>query len=99
MRELLTIDEALALVLGHALPLEAEDVPVSAAAGRTLAEPAVAAVDLPPFPSSAMDGFALRAVDAPGTLPVVELIAAGRPAGSRACGRRGDGDRDGRCGS
>jgi molybdopterin molybdotransferase len=40
-------------------------------------------VDLPPFDSSAMDGFALRAADTPGRLPVVERIAAGRPA-SRA---------------
>jgi molybdopterin molybdotransferase len=37
-------------------------------------------VDLPPFDSSAMDGFALRAADTPGRLPVVERIAAGRPA-------------------
>ena len=37
-------------------------------------------VDLPPFPSSAMDGFAVRAADVPGTLPVVARIPAGRPA-------------------
>jgi molybdopterin molybdotransferase len=45
-----------------------------------LAEPARAAVDLPPFASSAMDGFAVRAADTPGTLPVVARVAAGRPA-------------------
>jgi molybdopterin molybdotransferase len=45
-----------------------------------LAVDAVAAVDLPPFASSAMDGFALRSADAPGRLPVVARIAAGRPA-------------------
>jgi molybdopterin molybdotransferase len=44
------------------------------------AGPARAAVDLPPFPSSAMDGYALRSTDAPGTLPVVAEVAAGRPA-------------------
>ena len=33
----------------------------TSALGRVLREPARAAVDLPPFPSSAMDGFALRA--------------------------------------
>src|SRR5207237_1733893 len=58
-------------------------VRLTEAAGRVLAEPASALVDLPPFPSSAMDGFALRAADTPGRLPVVERIAAGRPA-SRA---------------
>jgi molybdopterin molybdotransferase len=60
--------------------LPAERVPLDAAAGRVLAEAGLAAVDLPPFASSAMDGFALRAADTPGTLPVVARIAAGRPA-------------------
>src|SRR5262249_61239401 len=59
--------------------LEPEDVRLADADGRVLAETARSAVDLPPFPSSAMDGFALRAADAPGTLPVVARIAAGRP--------------------
>jgi molybdopterin molybdotransferase len=45
-----------------------------------LAEDALAAIDLPRFPSSAMDGFALRAADTPGSLPIVARIAAGRPA-------------------
>src|SRR5205814_6607631 len=58
----------------------AEEVPLEAALARVLAEPGVAAVDLPPFPSSAMDGFAVRAADLPGTLPIVARIAAGRPA-------------------
>jgi molybdopterin molybdotransferase len=75
-----SIDEALALVLERARPLLAEEVALADAAGRVVAEPAVARVDLPPFPSSAMDGFALRAEDAPGTLPIVARIAAGRPA-------------------
>ena len=45
-----------------------------------LAEDVAAGVDLPPFASSAMDGFAIRAVDVPGRLPVVHRIAAGLPA-------------------
>ena len=79
VEELLTLDAALALVLDRARPLEAERVPLSKAAGRFLAETACASVDLPPFPSSAMDGFAVRSVDTPGRLPVVERIAAGSP--------------------
>src|SRR5207247_2956125 len=67
-------------VRARARRLEAEEVPIEAAARRVLAEPARAVVDLPPFASSAMDGFALRAADAPGELPVVARIAAGRPA-------------------
>jgi molybdopterin molybdotransferase len=83
MAELISITDAQTLVLERAKPLEAERVPIERAAGRVLAEPATAAVDLPPFPSSAMDGFALRSADtegAPVTLQVVERIAAGRPA-------------------
>ena len=80
MPELLTMQEALALVLERVRPLPAEDVPLELASGRVLAEPASAAVDLPPFPSSAMDGYAVRAADLPGSLPVVERVAAGRPA-------------------
>jgi molybdopterin molybdotransferase len=79
--DLLTIDEALALVLERVRPLEAEDVALTDAAGRVLAEDARSAVDLPPFSASAMDGFALRSADVPGTLPIVARIAAGRPAG------------------
>jgi molybdopterin molybdotransferase len=80
---LLTIDEALALVLSHVAPLETEDVPLAASAGRVLAEDARSVVDLPPFASSAMDGFAIRSEDAPGTFPVVDRVAAGRPARRR----------------
>jgi molybdopterin molybdotransferase len=81
---LISISEAQRRVLERVRPLEAERVPIERAAGRVLAEPAAAAVDLPPFPSSAMDGYALRSADtaeAPVTLPVVARIAAGAPAG------------------
>jgi molybdopterin molybdotransferase len=80
---LLTIEEAQQAILARVLPLDGESVHIDAAPGRVLAQDAVASVDLPPFPSSAMDGFALRAVDAPGRLPVVDRVAAGRPS-SRA---------------
>jgi molybdopterin molybdotransferase len=79
MPALLSLDEALALVLEHVRPLGAQTVELGAAAGRVVAERVRAAVDLPPFPSSAMDGYAVRAVDTPGTLTVVGRVAAGRP--------------------
>ena len=81
MAGLLTIEEALAAVLARVRPLPSEPVALETAAGRVLAEDTVARVDLPPFRSSAMDGFAVRAADLPGSLPVVFRIAAGRPAG------------------
>ena len=80
MAELLTLEEAQRLVLERATPLPAEPVPLERAAGRVLVEAARAVVDLPPFPSSAMDGFAVRASDTPASLPVVFRVAAGRPA-------------------
>ena len=72
-------EEALALILARTPVLAAERVPLAVAAGRVLVEPAAAAVDLPPFASSAMDGFAVRSEDTPGTLPVSYRIAAGSP--------------------
>jgi molybdopterin molybdotransferase len=80
MAGLLSLEEALARILERVAPLPAEPVPVAAAAGRVVGEAARAAVDLPPFPSSAMDGFALRAEDTPGRLSIVGRIAAGAPA-------------------
>src|SRR6478752_779084 len=78
--EILSLAEAQALVLGRVRPLAAETLPLTEAAGRFLAEHARALVDLPPFRSSAMDGYALRAANTPGELPVVFRIAAGAPA-------------------
>jgi molybdopterin molybdotransferase len=78
--DLLTFEEAQRLILERARPLPAERVRLEEAAGRVLAENAAALVDLPPFPSSAMDGYAVRSADTPGMLPIAARIAAGRPA-------------------
>jgi molybdopterin molybdotransferase len=78
--DLLSMEAALQLVLERVRPLAAERVALAEAAGRVLAEPALASIDLPPFDSSAMDGFAVRAADTPAELPVGFRIAAGRPA-------------------
>jgi molybdopterin molybdotransferase len=80
MAALLSLEEAQRRILERVVLLPSERVPLLAAAGRVLAEPAAARVDLPPFDSSAMDGFAVRSADTPGRLPVVARIAAGRPA-------------------
>jgi molybdopterin molybdotransferase len=75
--DLRTLDEALGLVLERVQPLPAETVPLAQAHGRVVAEPALARVDLPPFASSAMDGFACRAAETPGRLAIASRIAAG----------------------
>jgi molybdopterin molybdotransferase len=51
--------EALELILAEARPLGTEEVRLEEAEGRFLSEPVVAPGPLPPFPNSAMDGFAL----------------------------------------
>lgn len=79
-RNLVSIEEAQRLVLDRVERLPVETAATGDAFGRVLAAPGLAAVDLPPFDSSAMDGFALRAADTPGRLPVSFRIAAGSPA-------------------
>jgi molybdopterin molybdotransferase len=79
VKPLLGMGEARTLVLERVRILEHESVPLAAASGRVLAETVHAPVDLPPFDSSAMDGFAVRAADTPGRLVVVAPSAAGRP--------------------
>jgi molybdopterin molybdotransferase len=77
-----SIDEALELVLNGLAPLGAERVPLEQAAGRVAAEPALSAVDLPPFDRSAMDGYAVRAADTASGVPLrlVGGVAAGEVA-------------------
>src|SRR5436190_23053765 len=76
--QLTSIDDARALVLGHVRRLGDEQVAAAAALGRVLGEDVEAGFDLPPFRSSAMDGFALVA-GAAAELPVVGESRAGRP--------------------
>ena len=79
MADLISIAEARSRVLAAVRPLPAEDVPLDAALGRVLAEDAHSEGDLPPFASSAMDGYALVAGPG-GELPVVGESRAGSPA-------------------
>lgn len=85
MAEYLTVQQALEAVLAGVSQLPAETVPLLNALGRVLAEPITAHDNLPPFPNSSMDGYALQASDSqatnsshPVTLNVIGDIAAGR---------------------
>jgi molybdopterin molybdotransferase len=71
--------EAAALVLDHTPVLGVEHISLADAPGRVLAEDVVATGPLPAFPSSAVDGYAVRAADAGTTLRVLGESAAGRP--------------------
>lgn len=75
---MLSLDEAQDRLLALARPTGAEEVPLADALRRVLVEPkVVAGVDVPPFANSAMDGYAIRAADAPGPLSVVGESSAG----------------------
>src|SRR4029077_7008352 len=76
----LSVDEALERILARVRPLAAVSVELLDALGLTLAEDVAADRDVPPFRSSAMDGYAVIAADVatvPATLRVVGEIAAG----------------------
>jgi molybdopterin molybdotransferase len=71
--------EAAELVLARTPVLPTETVHLADAPGRVLGEDVVAPADLPSFPASAVDGYAIRSVDGGGRLRVVGESAAGRP--------------------
>src|SRR5437016_3731523 len=70
---------AAALVFERTPVLGVERVHLADCVGRVLAEDLIAGAPLPAFPSSAVDGYAVRAADAGRTLRVVGESAAGRP--------------------
>lgn len=81
---MLSIDEAFERYAQEISPLPIEEVPLSDAPWRVLAEDVQSRIDLPPFPQSAMDGYALRSADtedASPTHPVRLRLAGEIPAG------------------
>ncbi len=79
---LIPVEDALRRVLANVdKPVEIEHVPLAACAGRALAKDVAASRDQPPFPASAMDGYAVRSADiaqVPTTLHVIGASAAGQ---------------------
>lgn len=73
----LSVADAQAEVLRHADRRTVETVTLERALGRVLVEDIRANRDQPPYNVSAMDGFAVRAVDLPAVLNVIEDIQAG----------------------
>lgn len=90
---LLPLEEAWRRIAGSVGPVcPPQDVPVSSAAGRILAEEVTAPQPLPPYDNSAMDGYAVLGADLAAArtrgeprllLPVTRRIAAGDPPGER----------------
>lgn len=82
MSDMLSVEAALAHLLGAARPLAetaTETLAADEALGRILARPVVSLVDVPPLDNAAMDGYALRLADwSPAVpLPVSQRIPAG----------------------
>ncbi len=87
---MLSVEEALEQVLSRIDRLGTERVDLLACLGRVLAEPIVAPGDIPPWPNSSMDGYALLSrdtlratLDSPAELSVAGTL----PAGAAASGR------------
>ena len=79
----INLQEALDLCLKHAHDTDDETIDLHAAIGRVLAENVVAVRDMPPFNKAAVDGYACRKSDMPGSLRPVATIAAGDDADVR----------------
>jgi len=82
---MISVNEALERYERAISPLPVDDVPLGRGLHRVLAEDATSAIDLPPFPQSAMDGYALRTDDTRGAcaghpvrLRLVGTIPAGK---------------------
>ena len=81
---MLSVEEALARILGHFRVLEDEEIPLLDALGQVLAEDVFSKYDIPPLDNSAMDGYAIVASsvkdaspESPVVLSVVGAVAAG----------------------
>src|SRR5262245_50202992 len=78
---LISVEQALDRILEGVTPLSVEEVPVTEAHGRILAEPLVSRRTQPPADVSSMDGYAVRSQDlvVGGKLRRIGESGAGRP--------------------
>lgn len=85
MADLLNVEAALAHILQKFTSLPSEQIALTHALGRVLAEDIVSDINLPPFANSSMDGYAVRAEDVSGASsesPVRLRVVMDIPAGS-----------------
>ena len=76
---MIDVESARRVILAACPVLAPRPLPLLEALGCVTAGPVVAGHDVPSFTNSAMDGFAVRALDTPGTLEVVATTPAGAP--------------------
>ena len=72
-----SVADALAAVVARMPRMASEVVSIDAAVGRVIARDVVAKRALPGFDNSAMDGYAARSTELPGTFDVSTVVAAG----------------------
>ena len=92
---MLTVEEALDVVLRHVVPTPIEEIACWRAAGLPLARDVATDIDLAPFANSAMDGYAVHAedlLDADGGHPVVLNVVGHEAAGHVFEGTVGPGE-------
>ncbi|WP_375202813.1 molybdopterin molybdotransferase MoeA [Hyphococcus sp.] len=87
---MLSVDEAIAAIMDGAAPLGAEKTGLSEIVDRIAAEDVKARMTQPPFPASAMDGYAVRFVDMKET--AVLTVIGEAPAGAPFDGKVGEGE-------
>eukprot|EP00798_Chlamydomonas_sp_ICE-L_P023126 gene23126-30327_t len=75
--KMILISEAQQIVLDNTKTLPSEEVSLTNALGRTLAQTVTAKDSLPPFPASIKDGYAVIAADGVGEYPVIGESRAG----------------------
>ena len=74
MAQMIPLEDYVSQVLEALSPLEGGRVPLGRAHGRVLAEDVTAAVPVPPWTNSAMDGYAVRAKDTTGACPLTPVV-------------------------
>jgi molybdopterin molybdotransferase len=88
---MIPVEEARARILAELRPVGVEEVSLLEAQGRVLAEDVRARLTQPPWPVSAMDGYAVRAADA-AKVPATLRVVGSAPAGSAYAGKVGSGE-------
>ena len=88
---MISVEEARERILRALAPTPAETVPLAASGGRVLARPVLARLTQPPADVSAMDGYAVRAVDAAAKGAELRLVGSA-PAGHPFDGTVGPGE-------
>jgi len=72
-----SLEKALDIIFKNVEPCSTEILPLNLALGRIMAKDVSASINLPPYDNSAMDGYAVKCIDAGKIVDVVATILAG----------------------